>query len=77
MASLALVVSLIFLISLASGPLGYLLCRFTWMPPVFKWLVGILNILIGIWWLLLPISIIKYIGLSNLCFGILILKNKR
>ncbi len=76
MASLALVVGLMFLFSIMSGPLSYLLSKFSWIPKVFVWILAILNIGIGVWWILLPIGFVKYIGLSNICFGILILQKK-
>jgi ABC-type glycerol-3-phosphate transport system permease component len=74
--SLAFVVSIMFLLVLVSGPLCYLLSLFKWMPNWFIWTIAICNIFIGLWWLMLPISIIRYLGLINIVLGILSIQKR-
>jgi hypothetical protein len=69
MASLALIVSLIFLFVLFIGPITYLLSYSRYIPNIIIYLLGIACVLIGLWWLFLPIPMIKYYGLIDMFFG--------
>lgn len=70
MASLALLVSLIFIIVLLIGPLSYVLSLFDWMPRFIVWVLGLSCIFVGIWWFLLPIPAIRYYGLVDVFIGL-------
>lgn len=69
MASLAVLVSLIFLSVIVVGPLTYIISLFRWMPNIIIYLLGIGCIFIGIWWLMLPIPAIKYYGIVDIFCG--------
>ena len=70
MASLAILVSLIFIFVIIIGPLSYLLSLFDWMPRFIVWLLGLSCIFIGVWWFLLPIPAIRYYGLVDIFIGL-------
>ena len=73
MASLAIIVSLIFLL----GPATYLLSRFNFVPQFIIWIMGLFCIAIGIWWFfVLPINIIRFIGLLTAYLGWLAIRSK-
>jgi hypothetical protein len=69
MASLALIAGLIFLVVLISGPLVFLLSKLPFVPRWLSNCLAILTIFIGVWWFLLPISIVRYIGLLTALLG--------
>jgi hypothetical protein len=77
MASLALVVSLLFLLVLLIGPTVYILSLFHWMPNVLIYLLGIMCVLIGIWWVSLPLPMIRYYGLVDIIIGYKVIANRR
>lgn len=77
MASLAFVVGLLFLAVLTVGPLCFILSKIRIVPDILIWMLGILSIAIGIWWLLLPISIARYVGLVPCILGFISIKNRR
>jgi hypothetical protein len=69
MASLALLVSAMFIVVLLVGPLSYLLTKIINLPSWIIYLLAIANIGIGLWWLLLPIPNIRFIGLIDILIG--------
>jgi hypothetical protein len=76
-ASLAIIVSLIFLVVLLLGPTTYLLSRFNFVPQFIIWIMGIFCIVIGIWWFfVLPVNIIRFIGLLTAYLGWLAISSK-
>lgn len=76
MASLALIVSLIFLSVLIIGPLSYLISCFSWMPKLIVWLLAILTIIIGLWSIFIPVPLFRILGLMDLAIGLKILFGK-
>jgi hypothetical protein len=76
MASLALIVSLIFLSVLIIGPLSYLISCFSWMPKLIIWLLAALTIFIGLWALFIPVPLFRILGLIDLAIGLRILMTK-
>jgi hypothetical protein len=76
MASLALIVSLIFLSLIIIGPISYILCCFNWMPRYIKYLLGLSCISIGLWALVIPVPLFKILGLINFAIGIKIVYSK-
>lgn len=69
MASLALIAGLIFLLVLVSGPLVFLLSKTSFVPKWITNILAVLTIFIGVWWFLLPISIVRYIGIITALLG--------
>lgn len=69
MAILALLASATFIVVLLLGPLSYLLAKNISLPSWIIYLLAIANISIGLWWLLLPIANIRYIGLIDILVG--------
>ena len=70
MASLALIVSLIFLSSILIGPLSYILSLFSWMPKFIKYLLAIVCIVCGAWALFIPVPLFRILGLVDFCIGL-------
>jgi hypothetical protein len=69
MASLAILVSAIFIVVLLIGPISYLLTKIMNLPSWAIYLLAIANIGIGLWWFLLPIPNIRFIGLIDIVIG--------
>jgi hypothetical protein len=69
MASLALIVGLIFLVVLFSGPLCFVLSKISFIPTWIVFVLGFLTIFIGAWWFLLPIGPIRYFGILTALLG--------
>lgn len=67
MASLALVVSVIVLVTLFIGPLAYLFYRLNF-PPFIVYILSILSIVQGLWFCSISIPT-WYIGLIPIYFG--------
>ena len=77
MASLALLVTIIFLSVLIIGPLSYLLSLFDWMPKVVVWIMGFLCILVGSMTFTLPVVFLKVLGLIDVAIGFKIIADRR
>jgi hypothetical protein len=69
MFSLAIIASLTFIVVLFIGPVSYFLCKLPYMPSWMIYILAIMNIAIGLWWLLLPLPNIRYIGLIDIVIG--------
>lgn len=76
MASLALMAGLMFCVVLLFGPVSYLISLFRWMPNFIIYSLGLLSIIIGVWWMLLPIPAIKYYGLIDIFLGYKIMADR-
>jgi hypothetical protein len=59
MLSLATLVSLCFMVVVGIGPLSYVITKVISLPLWIIYTLAILNIVIGLWWLLLPIANIR------------------
>jgi len=77
MASLALLVTIIFLSVLIIGPLSYILSLFDWMPKFVVWIMGILCILIGGLTFTIPVVFLKVLGLMDIAIGFKIIADRR
>jgi len=75
MASLALLVSIIFLFVLIIGPISYLLSLFSWMPELIKWIMAIICILVGVWVCFTPIPFLRALGLIDVAIGLKIISD--
>jgi hypothetical protein len=76
MASLALLVTIIFLSVLIIGPLSYLLSLFDWMPKTIVWIMGLLCIFVGGMTFTLPVLFLKVMGLIDIAIGFKIISDK-
>lgn len=77
MASLALLVSLIFLSIVLLGPATFLLSKSKFIPSFIIWIMGLFSIVLGIWWfLILPLNIIGFLGLFTAYLGWLAIQSK-
>jgi hypothetical protein len=76
MASLALLVSIIFLSVLIIGPLSYVLSLFDWMPKTIVWIMGLLCIFVGGMTFTLPVVFLKVLGLIDIAIGFKIISDK-
>ena len=77
MASLALLVTIIFISVLIIGPISYLLSLFSWMPSLIVWIMGLLCILVGGMTFALPVLFLKVLGLIDIAIGFKIILDKR
>lgn len=70
MASLAIIVSLIFLSLILIGPLSYILSLFGWMPMPIKYFFAILCVIIGLWAIFIPVPLFRILGIINFLIGL-------
>lgn len=77
MASLALLVTIIFLSVLIIGPLSYLLSLFDWMPRFLIWIMGLLCIIVGCMTFTIPVLLLKVLGLIDIAIGFKIIADRR
>lgn len=77
MASLALLVAQIFLGLLIIGPLVVLLSKIAVMPKFIIWLLAIFSIFYGIWWILIVVTPIRWIGLLPIYCGWITIVSKK
>ena len=73
MASLALVVSLIFLSLILIGPITYIIAQFEWIPTLIKYLLGIACAGIGLWAIFIPVPLFRILGIINFSIGVKVL----
>jgi len=76
MASLAILVSIIFLSVLIIGPMSYILSLFDWMPKLVVWIMGLLCIFVGGMTFTLPVVFLKVLGLVDIAIGFKIISDK-
>jgi hypothetical protein len=71
MVSLALIVSIIFLIIILLGPISYLLAIFPWVPTIVVYIVSLTAISCGLWWIVIVVTFARFIGLLPIYLGII------
>lgn len=76
MASLAMVVALMFLVALLIGPLCYLLSMIRIIPNWMIWILGMLTMFIGAYWFILPVGIVRFVGLFDILLGFLSIRKR-
>lgn len=76
MASLALLVSLILLFVILLGPATWLLSKSVYIPRFIIWIMGLLSILIGIYWFFLPVNFLRFFGLLTAYLGWMAIQSK-
>lgn len=77
MFSLALLVSVIFLLVLLSGPLCFVLSGIDLVPNLIVYILSLITIFLGIWFFLLPITIVRYLGLVSVVLAGMAISNRR
>lgn len=77
MASLALLVTIVFISVLIIGPISYLLSLFSWMPKLVVWMMGLLCILVGGLTFTLPVLLLKVFGLIDIAIGFKIISDRQ
>jgi hypothetical protein len=78
MASLALLVALIFLIVIFSGPFLYCLSFVSIVPNWIVWFLSVPVILVGIWWIsVVPTFPVNFLGLIPILFCFSAIKKRR
>jgi len=77
MASLALIVTIIFFSVIIIGPLSYILSLFNWIPRFFVWVMGLLCILVGGMTFTLPVVFLKVLGLIDIAIGFKIISDRQ
>jgi hypothetical protein len=77
MASLAILVSLLFLFVVLLGPATFLLSKSRFIPSFVIWIMGLFCIVVGIWWFfILPSNIIGFFGILTAYLGWLAIQSK-
>lgn len=76
MASLALLVSLMLLFVILLGPATWLLSKSNYIPRFIIWIMGLLSIVIGMYWFFLPVNILKVFGLLTAYLGWVAIQSK-
>lgn len=77
MISLALLASLVAISVILSGPLCWILSKVYIIPNFIIYLLSIFTIFIGIWFFLLPIAGIRYMGLVSVVLAWLAINKRR
>jgi hypothetical protein len=77
MGSLALIVGLIFILVIISGPATLFICRFNFIPNFIAYFLSIVCSILGIWWLLLPISAVRYLGIIPILCAYYVINNRK
>lgn len=77
MASLALYVVIIFLCVIICGPLSYFLSKINIIPDLIIDFLSCISIVIGLWWLIVIPTFIRFVGLIGIYFGWLAIQNSR
>jgi len=76
-ASLALLVTVIFFSVIIIGPLSYILSLFNWMPRFFVWIMGLLCIFVGGMTFTMPVVFLKVLGLIDIAIGFKIISDRQ
>lgn len=76
MASLALVVTLMFLSALFIGPMAYLVSSIKIVPDWIVWIISVFAMFVGAYWFILPTGILRFIGLMSIGLGYLSLRKR-
>lgn len=73
MASLALIVTLIFLSLIIIGPFSYIISCFEWVPKIIKYLLSLFCIGVGLWALFIPVPLFRVLGFVDMVIGLRII----
>ena len=76
MESLALIVALMFLVTILLGPATWLLSKSRFIPTFIIWIMGLASIFVGMYWFFLPVNILKVFGLLTAYLGWVAIQSK-
>jgi hypothetical protein len=76
MASLALLVTLMLLFVILLGPATWLLSKSVYIPRFIIWIMGLLSIIVGVYWFFLPVNILRFFGLLTAYLGWMAIQSK-
>ncbi len=76
MASLALLVTLMLLFVILLGPATLLLSKSVYIPRFIIWIMGLLSIIVGVYWFFLPVNILRFFGLLTAYLGWMAIQSK-
>lgn len=76
MASLALLVALMFIVVALLGPATWLLSKSRFIPTFIIWVMGLLSIGIGMYWFFLPVNFLRFFGLLTAYLGWVAIQSK-
>lgn len=77
MASLALMVGLIFLGILLIGPISVGISHLQFVPNAIAYLFAMFSIIAGMWWFLLPTSAVRYLGIIPVFCGYYVINHRK
>lgn len=77
MASLALMVAILFLGVILSGPIAYLFSKVKIIPKIIVYIISVFSICIGLWWVIVVPTFIRYSGLLSVLLGYAAINNSR
>lgn len=76
MASLALIVGLIFLTVILSGPMVFLLSKYKILPRFIIQILSVGVIFLGLWWMFIVVTPIRFLGLFTAYLGCISFRGK-
>jgi len=76
MGSLVLLVSLMLLFVTLLGPATWLLSKSRFIPNFIIWIMGLLSMVVGIYWFFLPVNFLRFFGLLTAYLGWLAIQSK-
>jgi hypothetical protein len=77
MFSLALMVSAILFLLIVSGPFVYLLSKLNIVPNFIIYILGIITILFGLWFVTIPVPIVRLTGLFSAALAVLAISGRQ
>jgi hypothetical protein len=77
MFSLALIVSVILFILIVSGPFVFLLSRLDIVPNFIVYILGIMTIFCSLWFLTIPVPIVRFTGIFSAALAILAIRGRQ
>lgn len=75
MASLALLVTILFFATILSGPLAFFLSKINIIPKIIVYIIAIFSIILGLWWVIVVPTFIRYLGLLSVLLGYAAINN--
>ncbi len=77
MFSLALIVSIILFLLIVSGPFVFLLSKLDIVPNFIVYTLGIITILLGVWFVTVPVPIVRLTGVFSAALAALAISGRK
>jgi hypothetical protein len=77
MFSLALIVSVILFLLIVSGPFVFLLSKLSIVPDSLVYILGIMTIFCALWFVTIPVPIVKLTGLFSAALAVLAISGRK